>query len=388
MIAAVPYWRLSAFYLFYFAALGAFMPYWSLYLEGLGYSAAAIGGLLALMSATKIIAPNIWGWIADTTGAHMRIVRVASLAATVSFAGVFLDRSHAWLALVMVAFSFFWNASLPQFEATTLNHLGDQVHRYSRIRLWGSVGFIVAVAAMGPMLDLWGAGLVPWVVVVLFGMIWLSSLWVPDGAHHNVHAPAPSLRKVLLEPRVAGLLAVCFLMQASHGPYYGFFSIYLQDHGYTRSTIGQLWAVGVAAEVLVFIVLQRLLPAFGLRKLLMFSLGCAVLRWVLIGAGVDSIPVLLVAQLLHAATFGIYHGVAIQLFHRRFTGPLQGRGQGLYSSISFGAGGAAGALYSGHLWDKAGASFTFYLAASLSAAACLLAWYMVREEPRVASANV
>lgn len=370
----VPYWRLSGFYLFYYATLGAFIPYWSLYLAGLGYDPAAIGQLMALMMMTRVVAPNVWAWIADHTGRRMRIVQLGSLAAALAFSGVFFVQHFWWLALVVVSFSFFWNASLPQVEVTTFNHLGSQAHRYGGIRLWGSIGFIASVAGLGPLLDRFGTGLLPPVLMVLFSSIWLSSLWVPErGITHVPQGHAP-LREVLGQRQVVALLIVCFLMQASHGPYYTFYSIYLQDHAYTRSAIGQLWALGVIAEIAVFLVMPRLVPRFGLRALLLSSLSLAVLRWLLIAYCVDSAWILIIAQLLHAATFGVYHGAAIQLIHRYFRGRHQGRGQALYSSLSFGAGGAVGALYSGYTWASGGGVFSFGAAALVSAAALLFAW--------------
>ena len=377
----MPYWRLSGFYLFYFASLGALLPYWSLYLAGLGFTPAAIGQLMALMMMTKIVSPNVWGWIADHTGRRMRIVQLGSLAAAVTFAGVFLGSQFWWLAVVMMTFSFFWNASLPQVEVTTLNHLGEQTHRYSGIRMWGSIGFIATVAGLGPLLDRFGTSLLPAVLMALFAGIWLSSLWVPErsmGPAPQGHAP---LREVLRHPQVVTLLAVCFLMQASHGPYYTFYSLYLQDYGYSRSLIGQLWALGVIAEIGVFVVMHRLVPLFGLRALLLASLALATLRWLFIGYFVDNVAILIFAQLLHAATFGVYHGAAIQLIHRYFRGRHQGRGQALYSSLSFGAGGAVGALYSGYLWNMGGGTLAFSAAAGVSAAACWLAWRKLQIAP-------
>lgn len=374
----MPYWRLSTFYLFFFASLGALLPYWALYLDALGFTAAEIGELMAFIMATKIVAPNVWGWIADHTGRRMAIVRIASFLAAAAFAGVFLGSSYWWLALVMMSFSFFWNASLPQFEATTLNHLGDRSHHYSRIRLWGSIGFICTVAGLGPLLDRYGVTLLPPVLLALFAGIWCASLAVPERDAPRFDGRHDPILNVLKRPEVMSLLAVCFLMQASHGPYYTFYSIYLQEHGYSRSAIGQLWAVGVLAEVGVFLVMHRLLPRVGLRGLLLAGLALASLRWALIGGFVEVVPVLIAAQLLHAASFGLYHATAIQLIHRYFVGRHQGRGQALYSSLSFGAGGAAGALYSGYLWESGGAALTFLIAAGISAVAWWIAWTRVR----------
>jgi PPP family 3-phenylpropionic acid transporter len=379
-----PYWRLSGFYWFYFASLGALVPYWSLYLKELGFSARDIGVLMALIMGTKIIAPNVWGWIADHTQRRMNIVRLGCLLAAVCFAGVYYSDRYGWLILVMMAFSFFWNAALPQMEATTFNHLREHAHRYSNIRLWGSVGFILTVAALGPLLDQFGARLLPHVLLALFAGIWLSSLTVPEAAepaHAHNHEP---LLKVLKRPAVLALLSVCFLMQMSHGPFYTFYTIYLEDYGYSRTLIGQLWALGVIAEVLVFMVLPRLVPRWGLRWLLVVSLLVACLRWVLVGYFAHVLWIMVFAQLLHAATFGVYHASAIQLIHRYFMGRHHGKGQALYSSLSFGAGGAVGSFYSGLTWDTAGPAFTFAVAAATALIAMIITWIWIHPEKATA----
>jgi len=357
------YWRLSGFYLFYFATLGALIPYWSVYLRSLGFGVVEIGELVAILIATKIVAPNVWGWIADKSGRRMQIVRVASLMSIIAFAGVFAGSHYWWLVLVMTVFSFFWNASLPQFEATTMNHLGNDTHRYSSIRLWGSVGFIVAVILLGPLLDRYDAGVLPVVLMVLFVGVWLCSLAVPESAAGHLQLDQEPLRKVLSRPVVVSLLLVCFLVQASHGPYYTFFTIYLEDYGYSRTLIGQLWAVGVVAEIGVFLLMGKLLPRFGARRLLLAATSLTCLRWLLIAGFAANLWMVLFAQTLHAASFGLYHAVAIYLIHSLFTGAHQGRGQALYSSLSFGAGGAAGSLASGYLWAGLGPESMFLLAA-------------------------
>lgn len=374
----MPYWRLSGFYLFYFAALGALIPYWSLYLKSLGFNPAEIGELMALLVATKIVAPNIWAWISDHTGRRMPIVRLASLLAVLSFAGVFFVHGFWWLALIMVLFSFFWNASLPQLEVTTLAYLGDNAHRYSNIRLWGSIGFIVTVVTLGMVFDYRGPALLPFVILALLAGIWFMSTQVPEREVSLPPMDHEPLRQVLKRPDVLGFLAMCFLMAASHGPYYTFYTIYLQEHGYARGLIGQLWALGVVAEIGVFLVIHRWLPRFGLRVILLASIALAALRWLLIGLFVDQIAILIFAQLLHAASFGSYHAAAIHLVSKFFTGRHRGRGQALYSSMGLGAGGAIGSLYSGYLWVSLGPSWAFGIAAVLSACAFAVVWRSIR----------
>lgn len=363
------YWRLSGFYFFYFASLGALVPYWSLYLKDIGFSVREISELMALILLTKIISPNIWGWVADHTGQRMLIVRIGSFLALSIFAMVFFTGSYWWIALVMLAFSFFWNAALPQFEVTTLQHLDDQPHRYSSIRLWGSVGFILSVAVLGYVLQYYSISLLPYSIAVFLLGIFLMSFAVPERAAGHLPVTHIKLNEILRRPEVLALIVVCFLSQASHGAYYTFYTLYMESYGYSRSMIGQLWALGVIAEVLVFLAMHRLVPYFGLRILFLFTFLLTTVRWVLIAMFAENIGTMLLAQILHAASFGIFHAVAIQLFHQHFSGKHAGKGQAIYSSVSFGAGGAFGAYLSGILWESASPESSFWLAAGMSAAA-------------------
>lgn len=370
----MPYWRLSGFYFFYFASLGVLIPYWGLYLKSLGFTAAAIGSMMAIIMGTKIISPNIWGWVADRTGKRMAIVRLGGLLSLIAFAGVFISQQYWWLVLVMMLFSFFWNATLPQLEATTFTHLGEQTHRYSSVRLWGSIGFIVAVWIIGQQLDGSKISYLPMILMGLFISIWVSSLIVPEEAAKHIHITPEPLKKVLKRPEVLGLLVICFLMQMGHGPYYTFYSIYMQDYGYSLSMIGFLWALGVLAEVLIFMRMHKLVPRYGLKKLLIVSLLLAACRWLMVALFPASMLLMVFAQLLHAASFGVYHAVAIQLVHDYFVGKHQGKGQALYSSVSFGAGGAIGSLYAGYTWDSFGTTTTFMIASIVSLIAAFIAY--------------
>lgn len=375
-----PYWRLSGFYFFYFASLGALMPSLSPYLKSLHYSATEIGVLVGITMATKIIAPNIWGWIADHTGRRMSIVRTGCLLAAISFIGILFNQGFVWLAIVMSVFSFFWNAALPQFEATTFNYLTDQEHRYSSIRLWGSIGFIIAVVGLGYAFEFISIAHFPWFVLVLLVAIWFTSLLVPESAAGHLVLDHEPLRNVLSKPHVLGLLAACFCMQASHGPYYAVYSIYMLSYDYSSHTVGWLWGLGVFAEVVLFIYMFHIFKLASLRSLLMVSMAIAALRWLLIAALPENLWVMLIAQLMHAATFGLYHVTAIRLIHQLFTGRHQGKGQALYSSLSYGAGGAVGALYSGFAWDYLGRGSVFALSVVFALLGLWVTWRYVRSE--------
>jgi len=362
---------------FYFAALGILLPYWSLYLRSLGFDALAIGQLMAVIMITKLIAPNIWGWIADHSGQRIAVIRLASLMSLLVFSVIFWTRSFWAIAAVMAFYSFFWNASLPQFEVITLNWLGSDTHRYGLIRLWGSVGFIAAVGVAGLLLDHYPISIVPVALLLVLGGILASSLLVGEGGQvaHADHVPVP-LMSVLRQPAVAAFLVSCFLMQAGHGVYYTFFSIWMTDVGYSKGQTGAFWALGVLSEVALFLVMHHLMRCYDARRLVFASLLIAAVRWLLIGLFPASLLLVLAAQVLHAVTFGVFHAAAIQLVHDFFPGRLQGRGQALYSSLSFGAGGAIGSLAGGWLWDVWSplAAFVAASGVSLLAAGIVFRW--------------
>ncbi|MED5239255.1 MAG: MFS transporter [Pseudomonadota bacterium] len=368
------YWRLSGFYFFYFGLLGALVPYWSLYLKDLGFSAAGIGALMAIPQLTKIGAPNLWGWLADRSGQRLRIIRAGNLLAALAFMPVFWVDTFWNMAFLLIAFSFFWNAVLAQFEVLTLQSLGDQAHRYSHVRLWGSVGFIVSVLVLGEVLDRAGTAFLPWVLSGFLWLLWLGTLTLPAGASGTGTrgGEAPSLWSVLARREVSLFLVASFLMQMSHGPYYTFFSIHLENMGFSKMVTGALWALGVLAEVGLFLIMHQLMRRFSIPWILTASLLMAALRWLVIGACGDSMPWLILAQCLHAASFGSFHAASIAWVHRQFGAPLAGQGQALYSSLGFGAGWAAGAGISGLLWPVWGVSLFFGAAAIAVLAALLL----------------
>ena len=375
----MPYWRLSGFYLFYFATLGALVPYWGLYLQSIGFAPSEIGSLMALLMVTRIVAPNIWAWIADHRERRMRVVRLASFLSVVAFAGVFAGRSFWWLAAVLLGFSFFWQASLPLLEVLVMNHTGARPGAYGRVRVWGSIGFIASVVALGPVVDARGPWWVlPTILTLVLG-IWLFSLVLPESEARG-RAPHPEpLLKVILRPEVLVFLTVCFLMQVSHGPYYTFYSIYLESYGYSKTLIGALWAFGVVCEIGVFLLMPWILARANLRTVLLVSFLLAAARWLLIGWFPQNLPILIAAQALHAATFGTFHAAGMQMVYRFFTGRHQHRGQAIYSSASFGIGGAVGSFYSGHAWATLGPAMTFGIAAAAAGIAFVVTFFLLKK---------
>lgn len=375
----VPYWRLSGFYFLFFAAVGIFLPYWSLYLKSIGLNAEEIGILSAIVVAAKIFITYFWGWIVDHTGRRIKVMQLTALFSAISFSAALAVQSFWGLAFILFMYSLFWSALLPLLEAETFTQLGNSTHAYTRIRVWGSIGFMITVWLLGAVFEKVTINYVPLFCLISILIVWGMSLFVPEQHIDQPALPRESVRRILSSPRTLALLAVCFLVLASHAPYYTFYSIYLEDYGYSRSFIGQMWSLGVIAEVLVFLLMQRLQQFAGLRGLLLASLVLTVVRWLLIGFYVESVVILVMGQLLHAASFGIYHAVAIQYIHKFFPGRLQGRGQALYNVSSYGVGMALGNLVSGYVWESAGALACFTGAAAATVVALLIAWIWIKD---------
>ncbi|SSB97618.1 MFS transporter, PPP family, 3-phenylpropionic acid transporter [Pseudomonas sp. 43mfcvi1.1] len=381
-MAALPYWRLSSFYLFYFALLGSTAPFLALYFDHLGFNAARIGELVAIPMLMRCVAPNIWGWLGDYTGRRLAIVRFGAICTLLTFSLVFIDKSYAWLAMVMALHAFFWHAVLPQFEVITLAHLSGQASRYSQIRLWGSIGFIITVVLLGRLFEWLSLDIYPVALVLIMAGIILASFWVPNAQPlQGARVAGEGFLRQLRNPGVLAFYICVGLMQVSHGPYYTFLTLHLEHLGYSRGLIGMLWAVGVVAEVLVFLLMSRILSRFSVRRVLLASFLLAALRWLLLGSLAEFLWVLLFAQVLHAATFGSFHAAAIHFVQRSFGPRQQGQGQALYAALA-GTGGALGALYSGYSWNALGASWTFSLASLAAfAAAVIIATRMQEDRP-------
>lgn len=375
----LPYWRLSGYYFFYFAFIGAFSPYFGLYLQSQSFSAWDIGLLMSQMQLMRLFGPYLWGALADRAARRVPIVQVAALVSLLGFSAFFFASDFVALLVAMAVMAFFWSAALPLVETITFDHLREASSRYSRIRVWGSVGFIVAVMFTGAMLDFTPLRALLWVcTATLLGIVACAGV-MPEAASHASAGDDMPVAEVLRQPHVRALLAACFAMSAAHGALYVFYSIHLAGHGYGKSLIGALWSLGVLAEIVVFMFMSRLMRRFSLRSILLACFAAAVLRFVMIGWGVDVLPVIILAQLLHGLTFGAYHAASIAAINRWFAGRCQARGQALYSSLSFGAGGLLGGLFSGWSWDALGSALTYGASAVFALAGLALVWYWVRE---------
>lgn len=259
-----------------------------------------------------------------------------------------------------------------------MTYLGKDTARYGRLRSWGSIGFILSVLGLGYALDYIAIGWILWAgLAINLGILFFSRL-IPLTAVVAHHTDSHSIMRIVRQPQVLALFGACFMMAVAHGPYYTFFSIYLVEHGYTKSAVGMLWTLGVLCEIAVFFVMPWLMRHYSLQQVLMVSMALAVLRFLLIGWQVDTLWLLLLAQTMHAATFGAFHAAAVAMVHHFFRGRHQSKGQALFGSVTYGAGGMVGGLLSGPLWLHWGASVMYSFSAVAALLGIGLLWWKLR----------
>ena len=374
------HWRLSRFYFFYYFFVGSFVPYWGIYLQSENFSPSSIGILLSLFQISRIVAPNFWGWLADHTGHRVKWIKLTSFLGLIGFIGIFWAKGFFWIFLVMSALSLFTSSTLPLAESLTLAHLATTDGHYSRIRLWGSIGFIVASLFLGYLIDLQGINILLWVLLITQAIIFFLSNTIPEAKEIHHKKNDLSIWKIIKTPSVVALLIGCTLMVSAHGVLYNFYSIYLKEHGYSTATIGWLWAVGVICEIFIFMLMPKILRRYSLKTILLISLFLGVIRFILIGASPDQFYLLLIAQMFHAATFGSFHAASIEVIAYFFKGRNQSRGQAIYNSVAYGIGGTIGGLGGGYLIQYLGGQLGFMIAAISPLIGFIVIWYGLKLE--------
>ncbi len=370
MSGAVPWRLLGLFYAFYFGLMGLMMPYWPLYLAHLGLAPAPLSWVLMVAAISRLWAPNVWAWWADRRAAHLKSVRYAAVGLAVSSSAWLVAGHLTALLAAMLVFSFFQNALLAQFEVVALRSLGRWHHRYGHVRLYGSLAFVLVSMLCGIALAKHMQALPVVVLCFCMGMAGLA-YFIPDLAADG--GAAQSRTGIRFDRALGVFLGVNFLNQAAHGAYYTFYSVYLQEAGYSTGFIGFAWGWAVAAETLLFACLPKHLLRWSEYRVLLICLMLSVLRWLMIAYGRDHVAILLAAQTLHAASFAGFHLAGIAYIHRRFGSTRQGTGQALFSATGFGLGGGLGAAWAGQVWGY-GAQLSFSLAALISVMAVLLWW--------------
>lgn len=376
----------------YFTTIGLFNPYAPLWFQSLGFSTVLIGALSALQAFTRLFAPYAWSWWGDHGGRRVELLRLAAAGSLLSALGL-LGVHTATAVAAVVALLFLANSGVvPLYEATLAHQLageeGIDARRYGRIRVWGSIGFVVSVMACGALLDLAGVGLFPTLVAATNAMMLAAALRLPvlrEPARHD--EPAPAVLPLLRRPAVAWFFVSIALTVLAHTSQYAFFSLYAKQLGYGKTAIGALWALGVLVEIVFFWKQGRWFRRLDSHRWLWWVGLFTALRFAATAAFGDVPAVLWLAQCTHAITFAAHHTACIDLVQRQFPGRARGRGQALYTSLGYGVPGVLGGVAGGWVVEHAGFAAVFWAAAACGVGAMLAARRAARHFEHPAAAT-
>ena len=370
-------WAFGSFFFLYFAYVGLVSPYASLFFLDRGFNVIEIAVLMSMLQVTRIVGPFSWGWLSDYLSDRIGIIRFCSCLAAVTFLCIFFLQSYISFFIWMFVLHTILSSLMPLGESATVHALfkdNSFDKRYGRLRLWGSIGFIAMVLFAGELFQREGIELYPIVGVVILTFLALVTFRLHEPKMERRKMVKGELLVVLFNPDVRWFLLSGFFMIFAHAALYVFYSLYLADLGYDKFQIGLFWAVGVAAEVIFFYFQSKVLSRLDPEVVLQMAFGIGVCRFILI-AFFPVTWVLILAQLMHAATFGAHHSAATKLLQRWFTGPLQARGQAVMATVSYGLGGTLGGLVAGWLWDATQPRNVFVM----SALACGLAGMAIQK---------
>jgi PPP family 3-phenylpropionic acid transporter len=374
--------RLSTNYFWYFGLLGLIVPFLAVFLDARGFTSLEIGEILAVITATKIVAPSLWAQLADKSGQQLTIVKVGALLSLFCFSLIIWTFSYWPLMFSLAMFSLFITSILPQIEVMTLNSIRKSAKIYARIRLWGSIGFVIVAMLSGELIERYSAEAFSYIGIVILAGLFISTLLnkqpriAKKSSVDNVSIRAKVFNRNFLLFFFAGLM-----LQMSFGPYYVFFALYLKNLAYSGFLIGIFIAIGVVAEIGVFVFAAIFFKSFSLKTLISMSILLTAFRWFIVGHFANSDMALAFSQLIHALSFGLYHSASISFIQQHFNANQQSRGQAIYIGGVYGVGGAIGAYVAGLLWqDGIGAVITFDFAAITALIGGVLALFL-RNKP-------
>ncbi|HZY15960.1 MAG TPA: MFS transporter [Ramlibacter sp.] len=374
----VPFGGLSATY---FAHIGFFNPYLPLWLKAQGLPIAVISLLVAVQSFTRVFAPYAWGALSDHTGERVKLLRISAAIALVASLGLWVPGNAWWIALVLLVLFTHTSSMMALTEAAMAHLVAGDWGRYGRVRLWGSVGFMVTVFTAGAWFERFGMGSFPgWTAVTLAGVL-ACTWWLPNvkEAPQPQGQPSAPIGDKLRQPVVRWFFASLLFHVMAHFAIYAFFSLYLDARGYSKTTIGALWGVSVLVEIAWFYLQGRLIVRFSMERWLVICALATVVRMTMTAGLVSSLLALFIAQALHALSFATHHTACIAMVSKHFPGRMRGRGQALFTVTGYGFGGVLGVLAGGAIASRWGFQVMFVAAAVLG----LLAWACARQVERL-----
>jgi MFS transporter, PPP family, 3-phenylpropionic acid transporter len=364
--------RLATFYAAFFTVIGTLQPFWPLWLAAKGLNATEIGLVLAIGVGAKLIGLPLAAHVADRRGERQRPMLALAALSVLAFALFAFAESFRLLVLVSLLFFSLWPPVMSLGESLTIRAAHDGGFQYGRVRLWGSLAYIVTALAAGGILVRAPADAVFWMILGGVTSTALTCWYLPDVRSERSLSPRLPLVDMLRQRSFVLMLTACGLIQGSHAVYYAFATIHWRGVGYSEDVIGALWAEGVICEVALFAFGGPAIRRCGAGRLIALAGLVAGVRW--IGTGLtDALPAIAVLQALHGISFGAAHLGAMHWIGRQVPPALSATAQSLYSAIVFGL--FLGAMLYGAGWLYAGLAGGAYLpmaAAGIVGAAC--AW--------------
>ena len=367
--------RLSIFYFLYFSVLGAFVPFRSRYFDVQGFDSFTIGVSASLLGVMTIVAPYFWANLAERFETKNNVL-IAGVLLSALFVFCSLQATSVWMLLTSMAiYAACWNAILPQTETLTLALTAHGKGDYSRIRLWGSMGYMALVVSVGYGVEWFGVWIIQPVIMAFMALLVIAVIRVPKVQNdHLGRSRREPLRQHFWQRPVLVFMAAAVLVTVSHSPYHTFFDLYMRHLGYSASASGWLVTLGVLAEIGLFMLANRIIQRWRFAVILQIALIVCAVRWILLATLAETLWILLIVQLFHAVSFGLMHSLAMHFVHNKFPESQRGRAQGIYTALTYGVGGAIGNVLAGHLWqDGEGSSATFMM----SGIACVMAFSLV-----------
>ena len=351
-------------YFLYFGVMGVFLPYFNLYCYHLKFSGFQIGVLSGIRSIALVLFPLIWAGLADRFHIRRPIYIFCSFISTAIWA-FYLYTTDFWaMLLITVFYGIFYAPIISFLEAFTMDVLGTEKKSYGKMRGWGTIAFIMMVLLLGKVIDIYSIEII--ITLIFFGSMAqaIISIKIPD-IQIKKQTSFSSNAKVLLKRPVIVFLFCAFLMLVSHGTYYGFYSIHLENLGYGKTFIGISWALASIAEIIVMIKSDIIFKRFSTDNVLFFSFMVAALRWMGLSFTTSSV-IILFLQVLHAVTYGTFHVSSI-LYIDSLT-PDEGKtlGQAVNNAVTYGLGLMVGFFINGYLFETLG-TFTLFMISSFIA---------------------
>ncbi len=346
-----------------------------LYLASLGFGGWQIGLLGAMAPGLRWASAIVLGWIADRRRNRQRLLVITAAAGSLCFVPLLFVREFGMLVLVFIGTNLCHGTLIPMVDAIVVDHLEELGNDYGRLRLWGSISFIVGAAVSAPLVDAYGAGIVPALIVLPSVFLAPVMSFLPRGQRgHPEHAQPPW---ALVTPPMAAFLATVFLIQASCGAWAGFFALHVRALGLPNSLPGITFALAVVGEVALFHWGRRVLGWIPPGDLILVTLVVTVVRWML-SAVVTTQWAVVAVQLGHVFTFSAFHLAAVALVAELVPPANATSGQSLYGLVGFGFGGTIGIVLAGVLVDRLGTQGLFWFEAAVASAGVLPAWWLRR----------